>query len=462
MSQTVRLRGRSALGWSGAIPWILLLTLAHAGESTNREIAHGFALEEWRMQDYSAALKTLQEHLSEDPDDYDARILMGQVLLSQKQSRQAALIFREVALKLSAKDRGVALYHLADSFARMGQREEAKKTLLQASRDPRLKVAVQVALKRLKAGEPLPPLEMSVLARNESPTSEPPAPNEAAAKRGWASSLAVQAGYDSNVLLSSETALASASATEASSPMGTLSGALSYQGNTLRFDQAIAMSYFSQSSAKEFNSIQLTASQAWDPSPTDGGWSLRNDAVVMALNLSGYQYFLASTRVLPQWSWIQSKTSQTRVALPFAYQDVALAEGVDESNSRSGPIAGVDVEQLLGWGSWQFTFGANFERLFSEGANFVSNTGALRFSVVRPDLFWRTSLYLGLDWSSIAYVTSELNREDQNTGLSFALFRRFGKSFGTQVLMSYRNNASSVSDGNYQKMTTSFGVNYEF
>ncbi len=429
---------------------------ARAGEQTNRELARGFALEEWRMLQHDAAVATLREHLGEDPEDTDAAILLGQVLIDQKKVREAALMLRELALKMKPEQRGVALYHLADAFVRMGQIKEATATLAQAKRDLRLKDAVKKASAKLVAGKALPPLDLPTTQEDSLALPAPDSPF------GWKGNLALQSAYDSNVLLSSETALASASATDASSPSASLATSLRYAGKQFQFDQALGGTFYTQAEAQTFNSLIVSAQQRWDRSAEKGGFGVKNQVLAMLLNFDGLGYYMSSDVLQPYWTWIWSGSTRTRLAGSVGYQDIVLADGAGDENERTGPLAGIDVDQDGKWGSWSWSAGLGFERSFAQGANYVSHTYSARASLLRPEWFWKLSFFGSLDGSQIDYLTSDSDRLDRNWGAALGFSRAWGKALQTQLHVSYRSNGSTVSDGVYQKMLSGIGVSYAF
>ena len=419
---------------------------AFAADETNRELAITYANFHVQRKDYAAADRALSDHLRTDAQDSEAWNILGLVRIKAGNPTQAVEAFARAASVTGAPSHGIYLYNYADALSRSGDEARARKSLEEASSDAAVGSSARQALEELKPGRSLPELRLSPPAR-------------------WNADMTVATGYDTNVLLFSDTTLASITGTGTASPFFLLAPRVSHSGDALggRLDSDASVTFLDEtgSSASAFNNLSVSAgSRLARPDKSFGLFhSYLGRLDYSMLNLSGLEFFHWSA--LAGWRGVAQhrKGSETYFELPLRYQKFHTAAGDDPANDRTGPALAPTIGHRHQFGELDVDIALQFEKLFSRGANFHSTAFRVPLSLTHP-LPWDLTGTLGLEVARIRYPDSSAKRADTSVQGSLVLSRRLFDRLNGILSYSYTKNSSNTDTAAYTKNSVALLVTY--
>jgi tetratricopeptide (TPR) repeat protein len=420
---------------------------ARAADETNREIARTYANFHLSQRDLVSAVSGLREHIRSDPDDAGAWNLLGIVYLQASQPRYAADAFQGAVSRAGPEVRGIYLYNFADARARSGDLGAARTGLAQAAQDPRVATAAEAALVRLGSGAPLPPLKLTRPGH-------------------WRGSVSLSSGYDTNVLLSSDTAVAEA--TGAASPSATTSvQAAHYKDHSERALLAnglASFTYHSDESARLYNSGYVAAGAEWaegEDSRDRIGWAIGNELDVTFLNFNGFRFYNWNEGITPKLVIRHSPLHETELELPVRYQRFTVEDGSDLADDRTGFGVRPLVTYRRSVGPNLMTAGFQFEKHLARGTNYRANAFSVPLSWSQRQLFFGLWGLFELDLSHTRYYAADDDRTDRFAKAAVTLGRPLGGRWSGNLTYAFRRNLSSIGTYRYSKHLIALSVSHE-
>jgi len=437
-------------------------SIAQAGNTTNHEIALTYARHYVSLAQDAKAREVLTRHLQTDAQDADAWNLFGLILQKAGDLPGATQAFRNAAryATSSASGPGPIYYNLAEAEARGGRIGEARQALAQAQQDPAVTAAARKALQSLRPGQGLPPLE---LADTDSTSSRPLTLRTSA----WQLALQAGGGYDSNVLLYSDSSLAGVSASNYASPFASLSARATHLAaigwGKLTSRAVSRYTYETNTSAQTYNTLQSAASSDWQGDRGAGRrWiprlGVQGDHTL--LNTSGLQLYTWAATLNPGVTRTLGATSELELLAPVYFRHYRLETDADVDNERSGAGARPSLLFRKAWSDIAITLGVEYERIFAKGINFRSTTWRAPLVLSLPT-FLKTRPYFGAEGANIRYPESTSAREDRYLRLSLGTSIRFSARLEGTLDYSAVRNSSTDGSATYSKHTVSWMMNYE-
>lgn len=422
---------------------------ATAEEETNREVARTYSAFYLGQKDLSSSIKVLTQHLKIDPKDTGAWHLLGLTLLESQEFAKASQAFYQALVTGSEAGRGLYLYYYADALNRSGDITKAKAVLERALKESDVSDVVKEALAQVKPRVPLPPIRF-------------------AKPSNWKASLTIIGGYDTNVLLISDSAIATILRSDTASPNGTVVGQVVHtkelSSGQLQSRGSAGANLNTAAAAKTYNTIFSSLGLDWGNGEEEFksfDQSMGDAFDINWLNSSGYKFFSWTDTLKWKGAFHHGSSADTEIEMPVYYTKSALDASDDPANDRSGLgiRPGLLYRRYFGFGV--VSLGARFEKLFAKGTNYKSTTYAFPFT-------WSRSLFLGffgtlgLEGARVKYPESSTLREDSYMKASGSLARRVSKKLVGSLDYGFTRNISNVETARYNKHSFSFMVNYEF
>lgn len=414
---------------------------------TNREIVQTYVQYYIRQRDYSIAEEYLIDHLRQDRMDSDAWNVLGIAFFKKKRYPAAAKSFRKAVKHENGLKRGVFLYNYADALTRLKRTDQAINQLKKALEYPMVASSAEHALGVISAGEALPPIEIV-----------PPS--------AWTLYLAMEGGYDSNVLLSSDSTLATATATKAASPALSVLGAGGFKsplwngwGNaqlSLRSAQ-----YFTED-ARQYNTVQPNLSLSWGQrsnSDRPSQWKLTNRLAAIYLNTDGYGLYNWTESLSWSIEFQHSRRHATSFTVPITYQKFSTDTG--DANNRSGPVMGIQAKHVIDFRYDRVSFGTRYDQIIASGANYKARALGLSLGWGRPFIF-NTSVGAEIKPIWTAYPSSSESRSDTSIQFTPSIGRKVIGELYASLSYTFLKNLSTVSAADYTKHTTGILMSYAF
>ncbi|MGE0616355.1 MAG: hypothetical protein AB7P04_12010 [Bacteriovoracia bacterium] len=435
--------------WLGAFVVFGVVGAASAADQTNREIVRTFANFYFQQGEYAQGQNYLMQYLETDAGDVGAWNLLGIFFAETNEFKKAQQAFYHAAKNSTGEDRGIYLYHYADALARNGDMNEAKKSLELARAYPTVTVAADAALDTLTAGKPLPDLELDKPGK-------------------WSVLGTLGTGYDTNVLLSSDTSLASTTTTNAASLFSSLTAQALYTkevwGGRGNARTSAGYTYYFSSDARTYNSLGVVLAADWGrPLKTLTGWtfSYGNEFSLNYLNYNGFRFYNWSDALSATAKLQIDLRSEVEFKLPLRYQKFKFDTGDDAADDRTGFALPVEVTYRRYVDANVLSAGLKYERLLASGANYRSHTFSLPLSWTRL-LPWELYWGLGLEGARVTYPESSTGRADTYLRLSTSFTRVFSSELSGTLSYGFQRNISNVASAQYGKHAVSILVTYGF
>lgn len=418
---------------------------ARAADETNREIARTFAIHYIQQKELQSGWSVLRDHLEADPADAGAWNLLGLIYLEADQPAYALKALYRAVEKASQTDpeRGIYLYNYADAAIRAGNETQARDLLVESASFPQTRATAKLALGELKAGNALPVFALE-------------------SQSHWDASAAFLSGYDSNVLLFSDSTLSAQTASGAASP--TLSALVQVQNARSFADWSwiASFTHYQAEEARQFNNFATSLNSEWGKENEefavfDG--SLGNQFDLAFMNTNGFQFFNWTETLRWRGTLRHSLRAETEVALPLSYQKFLVEAGDDPFDDRTGWSVAPALVHSRTFGASRFSAGIRLEAQLPKGDNYRS------FSFAMPMNFSRT---FGGSWGAAFslepqfanYVRSATARRDRGLKTGVALSRTFGDAISASLDYSFRRNISNVELATYSRHSLMLMVNY--
>lgn len=426
----------------------LVSAVAYAGNSTNREIVRTFSQYYLLKKQFSSASSALQEHLREDPGDFGAWNLLGLSFMEDKKWGEAADAFSRAALGSSGERQAIYHYNQGEALAKSGQKKRAQGAFQLAAREERVKPAAEAALRALLDGVEIPPLELS----------EPGV---------WDGAITLTGGYDTNVVLVSDTSAAELSASDQASILGGGAFSLNYSRKTRAQKWTVGGNvggnYYLASAASTYTNMSASLNSEIQRLPQDfrgamTSWVQRFDLTY--LNSSGIQFY-SWTGTL---GWKSLSKSESGSACEWSvhanYQKYRFDDGDDVADDRSGPSL-IPKLRLISdgdWGLWIWAVKA--EAHFSRGQNYRSYSPGTELSLSGS---WgpRTFAQVTADVVYTLYPQSSTSRKDWTLRGSAGMGWKWTSRWLVGLEYTFLKNLSTVDTGAYSKHTGMVSLTYE-
>ncbi len=415
----------------------------------NREVAQTYASVYFEVGDFARAERILTEQLQADPKDGESWNLLGLAQLERGSLTQALFSFSQAVTYSKDETRRTALYNLADVQNRGRKEEDARQTLTRLLRIPGAEPAARYALKEMKIGKALPSYADDRRKRQSL-------------------SMTLGSGYDSNVLLFSESTLKPSDITQAGSAY--VSPSLQYAridslGKKELETRALASytNYLDQDSSS-FNSLygRLEA-QVGSVGEDRLGYhdALGGSFDATALNTNGslglfnavgglrYRAILRSERT---WEW------WFEAPLRFQY----FRGEVAGEDVRSGPGAQLSLGQRRVLGPVVLFVKVIGDTVLTTGENFRAWSVGVPVTVALPMASLSSVVQTGVDYLYTDYYKNSSDRSDTSYGGFLGISRPLWAGIQGMLEYRYRRNASTLDIATYRKHQIGLYLTYDF
>ena len=422
---------------------------ANAGQATDRKVVMTFAQAYVDQQNSQTAIALLQEYLSRDSKYLEGWDYLAKIHLRQGQPEKAAMAYSQAAQNAPPEQSSSYKYQQASAEAQAGLVEKAKESLMGAARDPYISDSASSALATLRSGETLPEIVRGHPAV-------------------WKSTGSIKAGYDDNVLLFSDSVLATVRQTDAASAkiaptveigtqkeigLGQITSALNFAGQ-----------FYSSEPAKAYNSLSFAFS-AGLIRPTVGVLGLQHsfDNVLKGSLTDGNSYQFYSWEDAITWKGERTLSGDQKIEWSggVRYQNFRQTAAALSADNRSGLSVKPAVTWKSSFGATGFSLGTYFERLYAQGDNYKSDTFALPLNL-QHNLFWEIKGNLNLSYTYIVYPNSSTNRKDAGLSGSITLSKAIAKNLGLGLEYGNTKNTSTSNGSNYNRQTLDLVVSGEW
>lgn len=415
----------------------------------NREVAQTYASVYFEVGDFARAERVLTEQLQADPKDGESWNLLGLAQLERGSLTQALFSFSQAVLYSKGETKRTALYNMADVQNRGRREDEARQTLTRLMRIPGAEPAARHALKEMQLGKALPSYADDRRKRESL-------------------SMTLGSGYDSNVLLFSESTLKPSDITQAGSAY--VAPSLQYAridslGRKDLETRALA-SYtnYLDSASSSFNSLygRLEA-QVGSVGEERLGY---HDAIgasfdATALNTNGalglfnavgglkYKAILRSERT---WEWW--------FEAPVRYQ--YFRGEVAGEDVRSGPGGQISIGQRRVIGPVILFVKALGDFVLTTGDNFKAWSFGVPLTFAIPLASLGMAVQTGADFLYTDYYKSSSDRADTSYGAFLGVSRPLGGGIQGMLEYRFRRNASTLDIATYRKHQIGLYLTYDF
>jgi hypothetical protein len=422
--------------------------IANASIETNRKITSAYANSFLQQANVNKAIKLLQAHLSEDPQDSSNWSLLGKAYLQDNQAAKAVDAYKN-AVKVASNEEAPAIhYSLAQAQAKNLQAEDAKKSLKLAANDPFNKSSVSNAYSELAAGKSISDLK----PKNTG---------------FWKASTNINAAYDDNVLMFSES-LATSKRTDTASfglaPSFEFTHEKPYGDGVLAMSPSFYGQFYTNEKAKYYDNLNLSA--GLDYSKNNVGLmgvkhSFGNTAKIAFQDSNKFDFYNFEDTV----KWSGQKELSNNQQITFSQELKYLQYKSDSTALAADNRNGVALKPQVNWqgssaGGYNYTAGLSYEHLFAQGDNYISDTLSLPLSV-QTNLANDINGKLGFTYSAVQYPKATLDRKDGNFSTTASLSKKFAKSYTGSVDLGFTKNTSSIENATYSKTTIGIKVTSE-
>lgn len=388
----------------------------------------------------------------------DSQFARGWDLLAQEYKKdqkwtEAEEAFQKAADVSQGKERTVYLHGKADTQARTGDVESAKKSLLSAEQSVSGALASQIVQMRnlIRAGQPLPDLDLS--EREE----------KANALNAF---VALKAGYDTNVLLLSDDATATAASESALlNPLGRIEYALPFKGGSLSLQSLTSYTSYERVSVQNLNNLYQGLTAEWTPTlSSESDWSpvLGNRLDISLVNTSGLSFYSGTDTVYVNATKKLSEDRSIVVELPLGYQKFDETS-VATKDERTGLLISPSLLMNQKWNDWNLNAGLAYSDVQAAGDNYKMRGYTLLAGMSRI-VFWDIRGRLSLSYSDNWYWQSETDRKDKRYDVALNVSRSLPTHPNLNVSLDYilNKNESSLSTATYNRNTILMQVAYGF
>jgi tetratricopeptide (TPR) repeat protein len=420
---------------------------AHAADESNREIARAYANFHLEQKDYPSAVRVLRDHIQGDPEDHGAWNVLGLAYLLANQPKYAADSFAGAARRTKGEQQAIYLYNHADALARAGDVAGARKSLESATLDDRVAPSARAAIEGLAAGQPLPPLRLG-------------------GEGAWRLLASVGSGYDTNVLLVSDSNLATAETTGTNTGFVTPALQLQYSkpGESRDFTFAGAASFTHQlkEEARTYNGLSSSLSADWaggddsDHPVTGFGDSLE----VSYLNTNGFLFYNWTNSLRWRAALRHGPAAETELELPLRYQRFLVEDGDDLADDRTGFGVRPAVTHRRYFAPGYLTAQLIFEKHLAKGTNYRANGFTLPLSWTQRRLLGLWTV-LEVEAGYVRYYASANDRTDKLGRASLTFTRRLARRIVATLDYTFRRSISTVDSAQYGKHALGLTVYYE-
>lgn len=439
---------KSRVTLTSVISLILSSNSVQAGIQTDRKVTMIFVQSFEELKRNDLAIQYLEKHLREDEASAEIWGYLAKKYLDAQRPEKAAEAFGKAAQYASSADVAVYNYQRASASAQAKQVDQARNYLTVAANDPTVKPSAEVAMSQIVAGQPLPQLVRR-------------APSK------WQSSASIKVGYDDNVLLYSDTALATTKQTETASffqaptveatylrpvDLGQLTASFNfsaqlYDNSNADVFESLNVSQFTSLNHNFIGKLGLTHSFS---NLIKTSWVDSND------------YKQKSWDDTVQWrgSKISSQEGKREFGFDLRYQDFTNDTSTISDDDRSGFALKPLYMVQKNWRSVALNYGMSYEHLFAQGKNFRSDTLAIPFTAQRP-FGWEFLGKLGLTYSYVDYGQSTNNRADGNLSFTGSFLKKIAKNISGQIEYGYTKNSSTLDSATYDRQSIELKVNGE-
>ncbi len=414
---------------------------------TNRKVVAIYSEFDLGQKAYAKAEKRMRDHLAADSTDSSGWAFLGKILEDALKPELAGEAYKSSTRVAPHGEAGRYHYLYADFLNRRNQTSDAISELKLAIQDEISAPAAKLAMKKLRPGTSLPQYFEEI------------------DQSTWSGYLGFAGGYDSNVLLLSESTLDSVSISNTQSPSFLFFGALRYQNIFAKgnFDAKAfsSITSYSAESAQSFNSLAERLAFTWMWKLTDSHQvGFGNSADASFLNSDGFEYFNMTNRFFPEFDWQILPWWKTKWTLGGSYihynQDNPTA-----GNERSGYSLSPEIANEFYWGSSVISLGGSYERVWADGYNFNLHSYQVPVSLTTqlPDK-WIGAL--SFRWAINNYSDSSDSRVDYVYQPTLMVGRTFYDKISTYIQYGFTQNLSSTDSAQYSKHSASLLVNYAF
>ena len=422
--------------------------------AANRELTRALAADLLNRRDYAGAEELLTRHLAGDAEDAAAWNSLGLVRLELKKNSEAEDAFRRAGDLAEGEDKAIYLYNAADA-ANRGGAIDLTRSRLESAQQAAIGVAgvvgEQIARIRnvIRAGEPLPPLRLGAASDKSS---------------GFSGSLALRAGFDSNVMLLPNDP--NAGAAPRSALLG-VNGLLGYQralgSGLLTAQSTTAFTFYTSGAVRSFNNLGESLNVSWSPQAGEGRAftaNYGNRADFTFLNTDGLKFFSWTDSLYATFSYRFAENKALVLDLPVGYQKFpGVAAGADDE--RDGLL--LTPSALYRWqtGVYSFSSGLTYQQVWAEGRNYRSRSGGVLGGISRP-LPAEIRARLGVGFTRTSYHDSVGGRADSKFDASLSLGRAmpFDRRMNVSLDYIFGRNLSNLSSATYSQHTAFVQVNY--
>jgi hypothetical protein len=422
--------------------------VANASIDTNRKITSAYANSFLQQASVNKAIELLQAHLSEDPQDSSNWSLLGKAYLQDNQAAKAVDAYKN-AVKVASNEEAPAIhYSLAQAQAKNLQAEDAKKSLKLAASDPLNKSSVSNAFSELAAGKSISELKQKNTGF-------------------WKASTNVNAAYDDNVLMFSES-LATSKRTDTASfglaPSLDFVHEKPYGEGVIAFSPSVNGQFYTNEKAKFYDNLILSA--GLDYSKNNVGLlglkhSFGNTAKISVQNSNNFEFYNFEDTV----KWSGQKELNNNQQITFS-QDLKYQQYKSDSTAAAADNRnGVALKPQVNWqgssaGGYNYTAGLSYEHLFAQGDNYISDTISVPLSV-QTNLAKDINGKLGFTYSAVQYPKAAIERKDGNFSTTASFSKKFAKTYTGSVDLGFTKNTSSIENAAYSKTTIGIKVTNE-
>lgn len=436
----------------------LLLTQIAGAETfneTNREVSRTFARFYLDQKEFSEAQSVLAGHLVTDVSDSSAWNFLGLTYMETADYPRASKAFRKAISLTQGKSekrdsRGIYLYNYADSLVRMGDVDPARKILIATLQYDQIESSARKALRSLKKGEELPPLDVQLPVQTT-----------------WSGEVSLRSGYDTNVLLYSDSSLASASRSDTASPNTSLGISVGNKtglwGGALKTKAGSSFTYQTNQAARSYNSLYNSLGLDWVEAPREPKrftHGIGSAVDLSYLNTNGFRFFHWSGELGWKGYLQHSSRSQTEFEIPLFYQNYSTENLSTLDDDRTGFGARAKMTHSRVVGAYVLSLGAELERQSTQGSNYKSYSISAPLSAVRS-LFWKMTGVASFELTRTWYPNSSENRKDTNLSFSLGFFKKFGKAWGGALDLIFLRNVSNQESAQYTKNAVSITASYD-
>ncbi|MCC7442470.1 MAG: hypothetical protein IT285_12610 [Bdellovibrionales bacterium] len=423
---------------------------AEASVDTNRELTLSFVNYYLQNKEYESAQRFLADHLRADPRDSGAWNLLGLTFIRAEKLEQANQAFYRAVTQAELTDtqRPIYLYHYADALNRSGEIEKAQAALKQIEGDDRLASTVTEALRTISAKQPLPELSLASTTQ-------------------FTGHVSLSSGYDTNVLMTSDTSAEALDASDIASPFILPAAQLGWEFDGLggRMDAVTvgAFTYQLAESAQRFNSLYGSFTLGWRREQeefTRWEWRFDNTFDLSLVNLDGtLGLFNLSDAVTAHALWNHGAKVRTDFSLGVGYASYPQADDALEDDDRSGLILRPSITHQRELGPGQLEAGVEYEQVFASGSNFVSSAFAFPITWRQPVFgFWQGKLLFEPTLTS--YPDSSDDRSDTLLKAGLGMGRALGQRWYLSADYSFRSNSSTLEEATYSRHSLSVLMSY--